>query len=116
MKFSVGFGFFLLLISHQLIGQSFTEILGRPANNAVTMSILFDQKSEVYWEYGTSAGSYPLQTQTFTTVADTALEADFINLVPDTKYYYRTRYRPEGTSGTFLALSLIHISEPTRPY
>ncbi len=103
MKSSIGFGFFFFLISHQLIGQSFTEILGRPTNNAVTMSILFDQKSDVYWEYGTSAGFYPLQTPTLTTVADTALEADLINLVPDTKYFYRTRYRTGGTSGAFLA-------------
>ena len=102
MKTSFGAVTLLLLLCHHLVGQNFTEILGRPTNNAVTMSILFDQKSEVYWEYGTSSGSYPQHTQTFTTVNDTALETDFANLISDTKYFYRTRYRPAGATGAFM--------------
>ncbi|MCX6284836.1 MAG: metallophosphoesterase [Bacteroidetes bacterium] len=83
-------------------GQTFTEILGRPTNSSVTMSILFDRKADVYWEYGTATGRYTNQTETYTTVADTALKADFTNLLPDHNYFYRTRYRQAGTSGPFL--------------
>ncbi|MCX6305822.1 MAG: metallophosphoesterase [Bacteroidetes bacterium] len=103
MKSTVGIVFFLLFVSHQLIGQNFTEILGRPTSYSVTMSILFDQQAEVYWEYGNSPGSYNLTTPIHTTVIDTALEVDFVNLTADIKYFYRTRYRPKGTSSAFSA-------------
>jgi hypothetical protein len=80
-----------------------TEILGRPANSSVTMSILFDQQTDVYWEYGTVPGAYSENTATFEAIKDTPLEVDFINLAADTKYYYRTRYRSSGASSAFLA-------------
>lgn len=91
------------LAGHRSPGQNFTEILGRPADSSITMSILFDQAADVYWEYGTSLGIYSLFTPYFIAKKDTALEAVFIHLVPDTRYYYRTRYRPFGTSGSYLA-------------
>jgi len=85
------------------VKQNFTEILGRPTNSSITMSILFDQQTDVYWEYGTSPGSYNLTSQTFTTQKDTPLEVDFSSLAFDTKYYYRTRYRKSGSTASFLA-------------
>ncbi|MEI6435594.1 MAG: metallophosphoesterase [Bacteroidota bacterium] len=101
MKFHAGFGFLLFITSQMVFGQNFTEILGRPTNSSVTMSALFDQPVEAFWEYGTSAGSYNLNTSTFVTVSDTAIEVDFLNLATDTKYFYRTRYRPIGTTAAF---------------
>jgi hypothetical protein len=103
MKYSTAFVFIFFISNHLLVGQNFTEILGRPTNSSVTMSILFDQQEEVYWEYGNSSGIYNLKTATHTTVKDTALEVDFVNLAPDTKYFYRTRYRSPGTSSAFSA-------------
>ena len=103
MKY-VFFGIFLLFNTIKLTyGQQFNEILGRPTNSAITMSILFDQKSDVYWEYGTATGIYTAHTPTYKSKNDTALAVDFMNLNSDTKYYYRTRYRPDGTTGAFLA-------------
>ncbi len=83
--------------------QNINEILGRPTNTSISMSILFEQLSEVYWEYGTAAGTYTMKTATFATTKDTPLEADFTNLTANTKYYYRTRYRLIGTTGSFVA-------------
>ncbi len=103
MKNSVGFVFFLILMSHRLTGQNFTEVLGRPTNTAVTMSILFDQQQDVYWEYGTSPGTYNHTTATMTVMKDSCYEVDFTNLDNNTKYYYRTRYRTTGTSVPFSA-------------
>ncbi len=68
-------------------GKGFSEILGRPTNSSVTMSILFDQPSDVYWEYGTSSGSYTSTTEKFLTVKGTPLEVDFGNLSTNTRYY-----------------------------
>jgi len=84
-------------------GQNFNEILGRPESNSITMSILFDQKADVYWEYGTSTGNYTKNTPTFTSKTDTAVITSFTGLSADKKYFYRTRYRAAGASGNFLA-------------
>jgi hypothetical protein len=86
-----------------LSGQTFNEILGRPTNRSMTMSILCDRQMEVYWEYGVRSGAYTLSTATYTAAVDTPLVTTFGNLTPDTKYFYRTRYRLKGTSGTFSA-------------
>jgi|CryBogDrversion2_1035201.scaffolds.fasta_scaffold00052_4 Calcineurin-like phosphoesterase/Secretion system C-terminal sorting domain len=96
-------------------GQNYNEILGRPEGTSITMSILFDQKADVYWEYGTSTGIYTMSTPTYTTLTDTALQAAFTNLLPDKKYFYRTRYRLAGTSGDFLA-GTEHIFHTLRPH
>ncbi|MEI7423603.1 MAG: metallophosphoesterase [Prolixibacteraceae bacterium] len=94
--------------------KGFSEILGRPTNTSVTMSILFDQSSDVYWEYGTSTGVYPLKTATFTAIKDKPLETDFTNLSANTKYFYRTCYRASGVTSSFLAGSE-HSFQTQRP-
>ncbi len=93
---------FYLFFSSSLSAQTYNEILGRPTDSSITISILFDQNVQVYWEYGITAGSNNHSTLTYTAVVDTPLEVDFINLLPDTKYYYRTRYRAIGAT-LFLA-------------
>jgi len=100
--------FFLFIVlltteSGLIFGQTFTELLGRPTDSSVTMSILLDQQSEVYWEYGTISGIYPNTTDKFTASQNTPLEFDFTQLIPNTKYFYRTRYRLSGASKSFLA-------------
>ncbi|MEI7980895.1 MAG: T9SS type A sorting domain-containing protein [Bacteroidota bacterium] len=83
--------------------QTSNEILGRPADSSITISILFDQQKDVYWEYGTLSGIYPLITDTLIAAKDIALKVDFTGLSADTKYYYRTRYRRSGSGTSFLA-------------
>ncbi|MEY4051472.1 MAG: hypothetical protein RIR64_457 [Bacteroidota bacterium] len=82
--------------------QNYTEILGRPTDSAITLSILFDKSVNVYWEYGTTPGSYAQTTPIYTTIADTPIEVDFKNLMPNTKYYYRTKYRL-ANNGTYIS-------------
>jgi hypothetical protein len=83
--------------------ENYTEILGRPTNSSVTMSILFDQPTDVYWEYGTASGNYSLKTANYAAAKEVPLEADFISLAADTKYFYRTRYRLSGANSSYLA-------------
>ena len=90
-------------LNFTLKAQNFNEILGRPTNSSITVSILFYQKADVFWEYGSEPGVYPFHTDTFPVAKDATAEVDFTGLQPDTKYYYRTRYRPGGTSGSFSA-------------
>lgn len=93
----------LLWSASLLSAQSFTELLGRPTDVSVTVNILFDQEVEVYWEFGTSPNTYPQQTPTFSTSLNLPLEADLTALKPNTRYYYRTRYRAKGSTGAFWA-------------
>lgn len=88
--------------AHQFAqGQNYSEILGRPTDTSITMSIRFDQPTEVYWEYGTSSGSYGANTANYQASTDIPLEVDFRNLLTNKKYFYRTRYRSAGTTGSF---------------
>ncbi|MEI6683508.1 MAG: metallophosphoesterase [Bacteroidota bacterium] len=103
MRPTITIALFIFLLSHQLFGQNFTEILGRPTNSSVTMSILFDQQAEVYWEYGTAPATYSQSTSTVTVKKDSCLEMDFVNLGANLKYFYRTRYRPSGSTAAFSA-------------
>ncbi len=82
------------------IGQTFNEILGRPTDTSMTVSLLFNQSVDFYIEYGTVCGSYPFSTSQMANTAGTPNEIDLQNLLPNTKYYYRTRYRLSGP-GTF---------------
>ena len=92
-----------LLLSCTIKAQTFNEILGRPTDSAVTMSILFDQDLQVYWEIGTASATYAITTSTVVASANVPLEFDFLGLLPNTKYYYRTRYRLLTSSGVFNA-------------
>lgn len=96
---------FLFVVSG-VQAQVYNEILGRPTDTAITISILFDQsgQEEVYWEYGTAPGVYAAQSTTFVTAPNaTPLEADLVGLMPDTRYYYRMRHRIYGSSSSFLS-------------
>jgi hypothetical protein len=80
-----------------------SEILGRPTNSSVTISILSDQKTDVYWELGTLPGVYTSKTEIYSIEKSIPLETDFINLSGNTLYYYRTRYRTGTSSLDFQA-------------
>ena len=92
---------FFILIFCSAAAQFFTEIIGRPTDSSISINFLADQNTDVYWEYGFSSGAYPFSTGNFVAVKDTTLEADFTDLMPDHKYYYRTRYRVNGSSASF---------------
>ncbi len=94
-----------LLLTINAAAQTFTEILGRPTNNSITVSILFNQNVNIYVEYGTVAGVYTNSTTQISNIVNTPDEIDLTNLTPDTKYYYRTRYR-STSSGAFLSGSM----------
>ncbi|MEI8115622.1 MAG: T9SS type A sorting domain-containing protein [Bacteroidia bacterium] len=90
-----------ILVSGALSAQTISEILGRPTDSTITMSILFDQKAEVYWEYGTESGNYTSKTANYLAEAEIPLEMDFTKLLPDRYYYYRTRYKLSGSNVDF---------------
>lgn len=83
------------------VSQVFTEILGRPTSSSVTVSVLFDQDVEAYWEWGTTTGNYPQSSAKFSLVKNVPSEVDLTGLAANTAYFYRIRYRTAGSTSTF---------------
>lgn len=83
---------------YAIVAQTHSIILGRPTDTSITASVMFDQKIQFYLEYGTQTGIYTQTTSTYTTVINTPDEVELTALIPNTKYYYRLRYRMVGTS------------------
>lgn len=94
--------FWMALLSVNLLSdinaQTPNIVLGRPTNNAMTVSVMFSQNMEFYLEYGTLSGTYTWQTYSVTHTANTPNEVDITNLTPNTKYFYRVKYRQASTS------------------
>lgn len=90
--------FFSVILVYQgfLTAQNRSIILGRPTDNSITASILFDQNMNFFFEYGIQSETYLTTSDTFTSTANTPNEIDLTNLIADTKYYYRVQYRPSG--------------------
>ncbi len=86
----------------RLRSQTMTEILGRPTDASVTLSVLFDAHCEAYVEYGEVKGEYPGTTSAAAAQAGVPLEIVVGGLKANTRYYYRTRYRRSGDA-TFAA-------------
>lgn len=85
-------------INESAHAQEKSIVLGRPTDTSITASILFDKNVYYYIEYGTVSGVYPLVTATYTNVPDTPDEIDLLNLVANTKYYYRMVYKLVGSA------------------
>jgi len=88
----------ILLFSQAVSAQNFTEILGRPTDKSMTISVLFSQVVQVYFEGGTSASNLSLTTPITTSTADTPLVVEFQPLTANTRYYYRTVYKTPGAA------------------
>jgi hypothetical protein len=90
-----------IVAAESVAAQSVNEVLGRPTDSTVTISILFNQNMDVYWEYGLASGAYTAASRTVEASQQVPLEFDLAGLRPDTKYYYRARYRTAGSGGGF---------------
>jgi PKD repeat protein len=74
-------------------GAHLNVVLGRPTGTSVAASALADAGAEVYFEWGTSPGNYVGTTPTVTSTAGQPVVVTMDNLKPDTRYYYRARFR-----------------------
>ncbi len=89
--------FFILLVAclgnHKLLGQNYSIILGRPTDKSISVSLLFDQNTDFYIEYGTSAQTYTKTSSTYFSSANQTYTVSLSDLTVNTKYYYRLRYK-----------------------
>ena len=94
--------FFILLVAclgnQKLLGQNYSIILGRPTDKSISVSLLFDQNTDFYIEYGTSAQTYTKTSSTYFSSANQTYTVTLSDLTVNTKYYYRLRYKNNAVS------------------
>jgi len=70
------------------------ELLGRVTDHSITVALLPLLKIDAYIEYGTSPESYEYLTDLYlNNTPSEEIEILLDNLKPDTRYYYRLRYK-----------------------
>ncbi|MHC4631957.1 MAG: metallophosphoesterase [Planctomycetota bacterium] len=95
--FAMGTPDFALLADNGLTGIfGGTIVLGRPTDSSITINVLSNDQLEAYFEYGTQSGVYTDQTTTSAIEAGVPFEEVIANLQPNTRYYYRMRFRGPG--------------------
>lgn len=80
--------------------NAMTQVLGRPTNSSISVSVLSPSDMEFYAEYGTSPGNYSGKTGITSAKARIPVELAIEKLQSNTRYYYRLRYR-QGTASAF---------------
>lgn len=74
-----------------------SQILGRPTDRAITLSVLSQESAEAYVEWGTRPGDYVQKTAAISLQAGVPTEFEIKGLQPNTRYFYRlyTRSRSQ---------------------
>lgn len=75
----------------------YSLILGMPEDQSVTVNALFAKGGEVFWEFGKIPGQYTQMTEKYSVTKDTPVVGLVKGLTAETKYYYRTRFKPSGS-------------------
>lgn len=74
-------------------------LLGNPTEDSITLSIYSDNKTELFIEYGLHPDNLNSRTDSVTVKSQSLVEVTIDNLIPATKYYYRSSLR--GVTGSF---------------
>ena len=88
----------LLLGLQQKADLAMTQILGRPTDCSITLSVLAADDMEAFVEYGVKTGSFTAKTSVTRSNGRKPFEVALEPLKPDTRYYYRLQYRHPGDS------------------
>lgn len=88
-------------------------ILGRPTDRSITLSVLANRNLATYVEYGIRPAAYAGKTGVVKLEPGKPLEVVLEPLQPNTRYYYRLRYRLVGeTSYRAGAQAVFHTQRP----
>lgn len=76
--------------------SAFSQVLGRPTEGAVTISVLSANTVDAFVEYGTTPGSYAKKTPARRVSAGTPVEFELEGLAASTAYFYRVQTKAVG--------------------
>lgn len=76
--------------------KSLSQILGRPTDDSITLSVLSASDLEAYVEFGDKKENYSRKTGTLGSNAGSPFEFELERLQPDTRYFYRLCSRRPG--------------------
>lgn len=71
----------------------FTQILGRPTTNSVSLSLISSEPLTIYIEYGYSKSKYSQKSKVYSAVPAQPLVIDITNLKSNARVYYRVRFK-----------------------
>ena len=83
-------------------------VLGRVTDKSVTVSVVARENAEGYFEYGIAPGDASIKTEVLNFPANKPVEAAFVNLQPNTQYFYRVQFRKPGETA-FAARPACHF-------
>lgn len=72
------------------------ELLTRPTDQSVTLSMMAETDVEMYVEYGSESLSYTMKTATVSCTHDISTIFEVDGCEPDKQYFYRVRYRMQA--------------------
>lgn len=75
-----------------------TQILGRPTDRSIAVSVLAPNDIESYAEYGISPGQYTAKTAAKGSKSGEPFEIELDRLTPNTRYYYQLVSRQPGAT------------------
>lgn len=81
--------------------QERSIILGRPTDTSITASIFFATANEFFLEYGTETGVYSAASPMVRNSAGVPDEIEIGKLLPDTRYFYRMKWRKVGATSAY---------------
>jgi len=78
--------------------KAMTQVMGRPTDHSVALSVLGPDALEAYAEYGVKPGVYTGKTAVAKSGPRTPFELTMDKLTANTHYYYRLQYRQPGAA------------------
>jgi uncharacterized repeat protein (TIGR02543 family) len=84
------------LIAGDPITFTGSELLGRPTDTSVDISVVPDQDIAMYYQYGITSGAYTDSTSIVNATGGQPQVVTIDGLTPDTKYYYQMLYSTDG--------------------
>jgi hypothetical protein len=76
--------------------EALSQILGRPTDHSIALSVLSSADIEAYVEFGIKQGEYTRKTPTASSKAGAPFEIEIDGLPPNTRHFYRLRSRQRG--------------------
>ena len=88
--------------SAPLCAQDVSQIIGRPTDTSITVSILSDQSGIVFYEWGEKSKLYSSKSINYNITKGQPIEIDIRGLKSNTRYYSRLAYKQNDTSSVIV--------------